>query len=268
MPPRTARAEASFARARNAQTSYGRQLRRIAEQIARIIEHYHPEGSEAPIPPGAMARLEAALKKYAEALEPWAKASAMRMIAEVNRRDLTAWRQYSATMSRSMRHQLFSTPIGATVQELLAQQVDLITSLPWDAARRVQEKSLEAMTAGQRYPQRTDEIEELLAQTHPSATEQWLKNRATLIARTETARAASVLTQARAQHIGSESYIWTTAGDWKVRPSHRKLGGTVHRWDEPPLSDMPNYHSHPGQIFNCRCVALPIIPDEIDGANE
>jgi len=105
------------------------------------------------------------------------------------------------------------------------------------------------------------ELVEALAAANPDETEQWLHNRATLIARTETARTASVLVQARAQHVGAESYVWKTAGDWKVRPSHRKLNGTVHRWDDPPLSDLPDYHSHPGQIFNCRCVALPIIPE-------
>jgi SPP1 gp7 family putative phage head morphogenesis protein len=143
---------------------------------------------------------------------------------------------------------------------LLQQQVDLITSLPSEAAQRVQQKSLESMETGSRYPERGEEIEELLRQTRPEATEEWLKNRATLIARTETARAASVLTQARAQHIGSENYIWKTAGDARVRQSHRVLNGTSQKWDDPPLSDPPDHHSHPGQIWNCRCVALPIIP--------
>jgi SPP1 gp7 family putative phage head morphogenesis protein len=105
------------------------------------------------------------------------------------------------------------------------------------------------------------DIEEALEAAHPDATASWLRARATLIARTETARSASVLVQARSEYIGAEQYIWQTAGDWKVRPGHRKLNRSVQRWDSPPLSDPPDYHSHPGQIFNCRCVALPIIPE-------
>jgi SPP1 gp7 family putative phage head morphogenesis protein len=255
------RAEETFSTVSNVQRSYGRQLRRIAEQISRIIQHYHPEGSTAPIPPGAMARIEHAMGRYSEAIRPWARASAGRMVAEVNRRNLSAWQRHTSGMAAGIREMIATAPIGTEVQQLLQGQVDLITSLPWDAARRVQEASLEAMATGARYPERAAQIEEQLAEIHPQETEAWLRSRATLIARTETARAASVLTQARAQHIGSESYIWKTAGDARVRPSHKKLNGSSQRWDAPPLSDLPDHHSHPGQIWNCRCVALPIVPE-------
>jgi SPP1 gp7 family putative phage head morphogenesis protein len=208
-----------------------------------------------------MARIEQAMRAYSAAIRPWASASAQRMIAEVNRRNLTAWQQHTTGMAAGIRATIASAPIGTEVQELLAQQVDLITSLPWDAARRVQEASLEAMATGARYPERQAEIEQELSELNPQATEAWLRTRATLIARTETARAASVLTQARAEHIGSESYIWRTAGDARVRPSHRKLNGSSQQWSKPPLSDPPDHHSHPGQIWNCRCVALPIVPE-------
>jgi len=93
-----------------------------------------------------------------------------------------------------------------------------------------------------------------------------VEQRARLIARTETARAASVLVRTRAEAIGSTTYRWRTSGDWKVRPSHRAceredregLGKGVYRWADPPLTDAPDYHAHPGEIFNCRCVAIPI----------
>jgi len=228
--------------------------------VARIVEAFAPETKEEPIAPPALARIEAALAAYAKAITPWAGATAKRMIAEVNRRDLTAWRNYTAQMGAALRVELAGAPIGGPMAEILAQQVELITSLPLEAAQHVHEKSMEAISISSRYPERTEEIEQALAEAHPDATHAWLRARAELIARTETARTASVLTQARAQHIGAEQYIWKTAGDWKVRPSHKKLNNTVQRWDEPPLSDPPDYHAHPGQIFNCRCVALPIVP--------
>jgi SPP1 gp7 family putative phage head morphogenesis protein len=164
-------------------------------------------------------------------------------------------------MSAALRAELASAPIGEALERLLALQVGLITSLPTDAAERVQEASTAALLSSARYAERTPEVEAALERAHPNATEAWLRNRATLIARTETARSASVLVQARAEHIGAESYTWKTASDWKVRPSHRKLNNTVQRWDNPPLSDPPDYHAHPGQIFNCRCVSLPILPE-------
>ena len=139
--------------------------------------------------------------------------------------------------------------------------MDLIRSLPLDAAQRVHERTLEALAVGARYPEQEAEIEQALELAHPSATEAWLANRATLIARTETARTASAPVQARSEYVGAESYIWKTAGDWKVRESDRRLNNHEFRWDTPPLSDPPDHHSHPGQIWNCRCVALPIITE-------
>lgn len=235
-----------------------------------------------------MHRITAALDEYGEAIEPWARAVAWRMIAETNRRDKSAWEQYTEGMGAALREELRNAPIGEHVSQLLESQVDLITSLPHEAGMWVHEQSLNALEAGQRYQEKTaiesgwdpergvwtralpprTELTEALAKATPGATEKWLRNRATLIARTETARTASVLVQARSKHIGAELYQWVTAGDWKVRESHRKLerartpyGIGIYSWDDPPLSDPPDHHSHPGQIWNCRCTALPIIPE-------
>ena len=103
---------------------------------------------------------------------------------------------------------------------------------------------------------------DLLIGVHPGATHRWLTNRATLIARTETARTASVLVQARAEHIGVTHYQWQAVMDARTRASHAKLDGKVFAWAVAPLSDPPDHYAHPGQIWNCRCVALPILPGE------
>jgi uncharacterized protein with gpF-like domain len=50
-----------------------------------------------------------------------------------------------------------------------------------------------------------------------------------------TARAASVLMQTRAEHIGSTHFAWKTAGDARVRQSHREHNGKTYPWDDPPL---------------------------------
>jgi SPP1 gp7 family putative phage head morphogenesis protein len=247
-----------FSKAHNAQTSYGAAIRAYAKQVARIIHHYSENGI---IPPQRIPALEDALRRYADGTREWARATAWRMLKEVEKRNLTAWKLHTEEMGRALRRELLEAPVGETMLGLLSDQVDLITSLPREAAAHVQETTMEALETSSRYPERVAEIEELLERAHPASTEAWLKNRATLIARTETARSASVLVQARAEYVGAESYIWTTAGDWKVRQSHRRLNHTVQKWSDPPFSDPPDHHSHPGQIFNCRCVALPIIPE-------
>jgi SPP1 gp7 family putative phage head morphogenesis protein len=252
------KAEKKFQSARNAQTSYGAQLRHLARQVAKIIEAVAHE-EKPPYSSATIARIREALRDYAEAIAPWARATAARMIAETDRRGKTALNAYSTELGLELRNEIQNAPTGEVMRGLLAEQVELITSLPIDAAQRVHERTIEGIEIGSRYPERTAEIEEALAETYPEATERWLKTRATLIARTETARTASKLVEARAKHVGAEQYVWRTSGDWKVRPSHKRLDRSVHSWDAPPLSDPPDHHSHPGQIWNCRCVALPII---------
>ncbi len=62
-----------------------------------------------------------------------------------------------------------------------------------------------------------------------------------MIARTETT----------ANH-STERYIWRTAGDGKVRPSHAANNGQVFSWDDPPET------GNPGDEPGCRCVAIPL----------
>jgi SPP1 gp7 family putative phage head morphogenesis protein len=251
-------AEEAFARAHRAEAGYAAKLRMVARMVAAIIDaHAPPEGYE--WTPGGLASLEKALSDYSAAITPWAKSAAWTMLVEVNRRNKAAWATHAREMSQALRAELASAPIGEAVQGLLAEQVDLITSLPTEAAQHVHSLSLEALETAQRYPERQDEIQAMLQAEHPARTKRWLRNRATLIARTETARAASVLTQARSEHIGATHYQWLTAGDARVRESHRRLNHKVFAWATPPLSDPPDHYSHPGQIWNCRCIALPVL---------
>jgi SPP1 gp7 family putative phage head morphogenesis protein len=250
-----------FHAARNAATSFGASLRQLAKQVAHIIEGVAHE-EQPPYSSATLARIREALADYSKAIEPWARRAVTRMLAETDRRGKTALIAYTQEIGRELRQEIYNAPVGETMRQLMGEQVDLIKSLPLEAAQRVHERTVEAISHGSRYPEQTAEIEEMLAETHPGATGRWLRNRATLIARTETARTASKLVEARARHIGSDQYVWRTSGDWKVRESHRRLDRTAHSWDEPPLSDPPDHHSHPGQIWNCRCVALPIIPSE------
>lgn len=229
------------------------------------MEAHIKSGPDEPIEPSVRSAIEAALDRYAKALTPWAQATGARMLAEVNRRDKTAWERHSRMMSAALRREIQETPVGETIARLLAEQVDLITSLPREASQEVHERTLSAIEFAGRYPDQEAGIREKLRAAHPEAMEQWIKNRATLIAVTETSRAASVLTEARAIHIGADEYFWVSSRDWKVRPSHKVLDlrsqrGETFRWDAPPLSDPPDYHSHPGQIFRCRCVAIPVLP--------
>lgn len=78
--------------------------------------------------------------------------------------------------------------------------------------------------------------------------------RAKLIARDQTSKLNSALSQQRQQNLGVEEYIWVTADDGRVRDSHKRNNGKKFRWDDPPKNT-----GHPGNDIQCRCVARPII---------
>ena len=80
------------------------------------------------------------------------------------------------------------------------------------------------------------------------------ENRARVIARDQTSKLNSALNQQRSQNLGVEEYIWRTAGDERVRDSHKSKNGKTFRWDDPPEDT-----GHPGQDIQCRCVAQAII---------
>lgn len=79
-------------------------------------------------------------------------------------------------------------------------------------------------------------------------------NRAKIIARDQSSKINSALTRIRSTELGSESYVWRTAEDDRVRPTHKAHNGKIYRWDKPPADT-----GAPGDDVLCRCVAIPII---------
>lgn len=204
--------------------------------------------------PQTVPRINDILKRYAEALTSWAEATALRMLTDVEQVDRAQWAVLSAEMSQEIRREIASAPTGQILRKRLDEQVALIKSIPLNAAQRVHELTLRGLETSTR----GEEIRRAILASGDVAT-----SRATLIARTEVARTASLLTQARAEYVGSVAYIWRTSGDTDVRPGHRAMNGKVFRWDDPPEVEENGrvMRHHPGQIWNCRCYPEPIIPE-------
>jgi SPP1 gp7 family putative phage head morphogenesis protein len=247
--PETRHERRSWAHVRRAEIQYGRDLRGVAREIAQLVSMLGEGESEN--------TLIRALELYAETIRPWARASAARMLADVSRRDEAMWNTLARSMRRNLREELERMPIGDLFRQLQESQVALITSLPLKAAQQVHEMMSEArISTAERAGVLADRIGNLGDITAA---------RAMLIARTETARAASNLVQARAQFVGSEGYIWRSSGDTDVRPLHKKLNGKYFKWSEPPVSGERGEKAHAGCIYNCRCFSEPVLPDYAAG---
>lgn len=189
------------------------------------------------------------LTQYADEITEWARATAWRMIREVSHADLKGWAERTKEMSRQLQYELRHTDVGLQQRLLLMDQVDLIQSLPLEAAQRVHRLTLEGIVDGTRA---NEVAKEIMRSGEVTA------SRAQLIARTEVSRTASTLLEARARAIGSEGYYWQTSGDGAVRKSHKAMNKKFVRWDDPPTLD--KLTGHAGCLPNCRCWEDPQIP--------
>src|SRR6185503_2248240 len=88
---------------------------------------------------------------------------------------------------------------------------------------------------------------------------------AEFLALDQTLKLNANITQARQQAAGIEKYVWTTAGDERVRETHKDLDGETFSWDDPPVTNEDGDRNHPGEDYRCRCVAYPVLPELEDG---
>jgi SPP1 gp7 family putative phage head morphogenesis protein len=235
-PPRIGRAERDFMR----------QLRSVARHVGDLVKGFEAGNAE------SLPALMQLLRAYSDALTPWAVSTVKRMLGEVNARDRDAWRSLATAISTQLRHEILNTDVGTAARALLHEQVQLIKSLPIEAGERVHELTLRGLEDSTRAAEVAAEI---------ARTGEVTESRAMLIARTEVARTASVLTEARARGAGVTHYVWQTSGDADVRPGHRAMQGKICSWDEPPAVNENGrimYH-HPGRFPNCRCWPQPLL---------
>ena len=87
-------------------------------------------------------------------------------------------------------------------------------------------------------------------------------NKAKFLARQETNLLMAKYRETRFIDSGIKRYKWrTVAGspNHPVRPMHKALDGRIFSWDEPPIVDVKGNRKHPGEDYNCRCIAIPIV---------
>jgi SPP1 gp7 family putative phage head morphogenesis protein len=234
-----------FQRGQNIQEDFARALRGVAREVAKLIKGYDPKDV-------VMAtKLRNALRNYSEIIGPWALNLSGGIIQRIDRQDKFAWEQHTKQMALSLKKEILNAPMGEVYKDLMRRQVELIQSIPLEAAERVHGLVTENLWQSER----ANEIAKKILQT-----ESITVNRATLIARTEVARAASKLTESRATSVGSEGYIWRTSKDLLVRKSHKEMDGKYVKWTEPPVLDKMTGHA--GCFPNCRCYPEPVIPEE------
>lgn len=174
-----------------------------------------------------------------------------KMFLQVEREEWNQWRSVSEDISAGLRDVVGNTPVGQVANDIVYRQIQLMKSLPIEAADRVrdiQTRAMDAVINGER----PDALYQMIMESGNVAS-----GRAKMIARTEIGRATGALTQARALSIGSEGYWWRIEGAG-TRLSHRKMKDKFVRWDNPPTLD--GMTGHAGCLPNCKCWSEVHVP--------
>lgn len=84
------------------------------------------------------------------------------------------------------------------------------------------------------------------------------RSKARFLARDQIAKLNSQVTKMQHEAAGVSEYVWSDSGDGRVRDRHRELNGKTFKWSDPPVVDKKTgRRAHPGQDYQCRCIALP-----------
>jgi len=96
--------------------------------------------------------------------------------------------------------------------------------------------------------------------------------RVEMISRTESMHAANFGSNALFQAYGAQEHEWVATNDIRTRPTHAAAHGQVRTIGQPfevgnslllyPLDS--SLGADASEIVNCRCVTVPVIPDEVE----
>ena len=237
--------------------------RRIEEVFRRELEALLDQFLRVP-DAATLGQINQALVNFqnsARWLDEYTRRATNKMVTGVAISNARSWREAAAkgTHAREIFRQMQNVLTGSVDErrvELIRENAQLIGSLP----ERLREDTARWIAAMQLKGERPETIARHLAEQLPNVA----RGRLRLIARTETSKAATAITQARSEDLGLDWYIWMTSKDVRVRKSHRMMQGVLVPWADPPHpevlareKDEGPYHA--GNIYNCRCDPVPLV---------
>lgn len=90
-------------------------------------------------------------------------------------------------------------------------------------------------------------------------------SKASFLARQETSIFVAKARQVRFGDVGITKYVWRTSHDSEVRSDHKKLDGREFEYRKPPIVDeATGRKGNPGEDYNCRCIADPVISNVLE----
>lgn len=219
----------------------------VEERLLPLLEESRLFTSDA----GIMARIQAVFERLEGKFSRITKARAIKIANKVVQKvdkDVSTRLESSLKLAIGLDIAKLlkrTTKLGRVVDSAVQGNVALIKSIPEQYLARIKQTVHAAVSGGMRWEKVRDAIQNSGLVT---------KSRAKLIARDQVSKMNGSITRIRQQDLGITSYRWSTSGDERVRSSHAELDGKVFRWDNPPTET-----GHPGEDYQCRCVAIAIL---------
>jgi len=171
-------------------------------------------------------------------------------------------RTYKEAFGIDLTGMLGDGAVREKMEDAVRENVDLITSIQTDFINDIGEKVFGNLREGGRSENLIGIIQE---RGNVSL------SRARFIARDQTAKLNSQLTEARSQALGLDVYEWSGTGDERERDSHFALNGMLCKYSDPTVysddggktwkkrSSIGAYEGKPGEDYQCRCLSLPYV---------
>jgi uncharacterized protein with gpF-like domain len=145
-----------------------------------------------------------------------------------------------------------SPGVAAAFQATVAEQVNLIKSIPQQYLKDVESKVWQSVMKGGDVHGLAVGIRKAYGVT---------KDRAAVIARDQTNKAKATIERARRQELGITHAIWQhSAGGKTPRATHVAMSGKAYPIAQGMYDSDAKAYVLPGELINCRCTSRAIIP--------
>ncbi|CAB3889465.1 hypothetical protein LMG26788_03765 [Achromobacter pulmonis] len=240
------------------EAAYRKRLDRLIDEMQRSLVYWLtaayrrnvPEIAQDESPAMALTKMMRRLAKqwqrrFDEAAQPVASefAETAMSAADVSLRNALRQKGFSVQFQLT---RAANDVFQATVQE----NVGLIKSIAAEHLQDVQGMVMRSVTQGRDLEGLVEDLQKRYGVT---------KRRAAFIARDQNNKATATITRVRQQGLGIKQAKWRhSRGGKHPRKSHQEADGKVYDVDKGMLID--GEYIRPGELPNCRCVAISIIP--------
>lgn len=230
-----------------------------------VAEDALPEGvvvgMDADIPGSMNSALDGILSRFQKMFDSQAPKISGKMVAEADKASTSAVKSSLKEASSNVvvpTTVLQSGEIADVWKASVAENVDLIKSVPGQYMQRIKDQVQDGITKGRGIADLLPELQNIQGMSD---------RRAKLIAYDQTRKAYASYNLTKLTGAGVKKFEWLhSGGAAEPRKDHIAMSGNVYRFDDPPVIDQrTGERGFPGQAINCSCRMLPVV-DEDDTA--